>query len=293
MKFEKIKLSELIPSEYNPRIISPSEEEKLSENLNEFGLVDPIIINLKNNHIIGGHQRYNVLKAKYGNDVDFEDPDFYIIKLGDIGWVFEEKNLKIKDENHEKLLNIALNKIQGEWDYSKLTDVLDELNDSNINMDLSGFDKIELDSILTNTDLFEFEDESYYEDIDDEYEEEEVTEVIDLDDENEIGSEEDVSDIEEPSVFKYTVQFNSQLQQQKFFKLLDKIRADYENIGEGFIALLGEMDEKDTFHANGNHYNILFDSQEQYDEFLDILNKVTSLPQYRKSSFLECCELSL
>lgn len=61
MKLSKIKLKEIKPAEYNPRKISDSELEKLNKSLEKFGFVDPIIINLKNNKIIGGHQRYKIL----------------------------------------------------------------------------------------------------------------------------------------------------------------------------------------------------------------------------------------
>ena len=53
MKSEKIKIEDIEPAEYNPRKISKKEYKKLSKSISEFGLVDPIIINLKNMHIIG------------------------------------------------------------------------------------------------------------------------------------------------------------------------------------------------------------------------------------------------
>ena len=144
MTFNKIYLDEIIPSDYNPRLMSQQESDKLSKNLEEFGLVDPIIINLKNNHIIAGHQRYNILREKYGNDVDYENKELQLIKLGDIGWVFEDTNLTIKDENHEKALNLALNKINGEWDIGKLTNIFQELQTQHFNLDLTGFNKTEI-----------------------------------------------------------------------------------------------------------------------------------------------------
>ncbi len=153
MKIDKIKFSEIVPSDYNPRIMTKEEHNQLKNNLEKFGLVDPIIINLKNMHIIGGHQRHNVLREKYGDDVDFKDPELNIIKLGDIGWVFEDTNLKIKDENHEKALNLALNKISGEWDYGKLSFVLDDLNKVHFDMDLTGFNEFEVKSFIIPKDL--------------------------------------------------------------------------------------------------------------------------------------------
>ncbi|WP_303235787.1 ParB N-terminal domain-containing protein [Methanosphaera cuniculi] len=148
MKFEKITLDEIIPSPYNPRIISEDELTKLEKNIKEFGLVDPIIINLKNMHIIGGHQRYEVLRKLAGTDTDYENLTLQLIRLGNIGWVFTETDLNIQDEAHEKALNLALNKISGEWDTPKLNNILIELEDLNFDIDLTGF---ELDTFIFDT----------------------------------------------------------------------------------------------------------------------------------------------
>lgn len=150
MKVEKIYFSDIQPSDYNPRKISQNEMSSLSHNLKEFGLVDPIIINLKNNHIIGGHQRYKVLARKYGGN---EKSQLHLIKLGDIGWVFEEDKLTIKDEEHEKALNLALNRIKGEWDFSKLSPILYDLRNSDFNTNLTGFSTFEIDKFTIPSDL--------------------------------------------------------------------------------------------------------------------------------------------
>ena len=55
----------------------PAEMQKLEKNINTYGLVDPIIINLKNNTIIGGHQRYDILISQD------ETQDLQLIKRGD------------------------------------------------------------------------------------------------------------------------------------------------------------------------------------------------------------------
>ena len=49
------------------------------------------------------------------------------------------------DKTKEKLLNLALNKIQGEWDYSKLYDVLVVLEGDDIA--ITGFDTDEIKKI--------------------------------------------------------------------------------------------------------------------------------------------------
>lgn len=145
MEFETITLNEIKPSKYNPRIITPEEQEKLEKNLQEFGLVDPIIINVKTNQIIGGHQRYEILKKQDTNT------KYTLLKQGDIGWVFKESNLQIQDEIHEKALNLALNKISGQWDTNKLQPLLEEITLTDLDVELTGFDNIDYTEINETT----------------------------------------------------------------------------------------------------------------------------------------------
>ena len=78
---------------------SDPEYQKIARSIDEFGYVDPIIIN-SDNTIIGGHQRATVLKDK--------------------GW--DEVKVVVLDisKEQEKALNVALNKISGEWDMGML-----------------------------------------------------------------------------------------------------------------------------------------------------------------------------
>ena len=144
MQIQKIHIHNLIPSEYNPRYMKESQSQKLSKNLQKFGLVDPIIINLQNNHIIGGHQRYNILIQQYGDKTEGSDKTLNLLKLGDIGWVFDETDLKIPDENHEKALNISLNRLSGEFDDLKLSQLLETLQEDHFDMELTGFEDYEI-----------------------------------------------------------------------------------------------------------------------------------------------------
>lgn len=148
MEIEKIKITDIKPAEYNPRQITSEELTKLTNSISTFGLVDPIIINLKNNKIIGGHQRYEVLINQHMLNNDFYG-ELNLIRMGDIGWIFTETDLKVEDEDHEKALNLALNKISGEWDFEKLGEILDELTVNDFNIELTGFDDIELESMNT------------------------------------------------------------------------------------------------------------------------------------------------
>ena len=148
VKFTKININDIKPADYNPRIMKPSEQLKLKKNLETFGLVDPIIVDLTdNNTVIGGHQRLEVLK-----DIN-PDMDLKLLKLNDIGLVFWETDFKIKDKNDQKALNLSLNKITGEFDYTKVDDLLVELNDDNYLIELTGFDESDLNLEETSMDI--------------------------------------------------------------------------------------------------------------------------------------------
>lgn len=181
---EKIKITDLIPSDYNPRIMPENEATKLKNSLETFGLVDPIVINLKNNHIIGGHQRFDVLIDQHLEDNKIFD-ELNLIRLGDIGWVFTDTELIVESEDHEKALNLSLNKISGEWDTEKLFVILEELEVNDFDLGLTGFDgfdeEIELKGLLDKMEFREPNSESSSENSDSEIED------GDFDDEDNTG----------------------------------------------------------------------------------------------------------
>ena len=161
--FDTINFNDIVPAEYNPRILSNREYDKLQKSINTYGLVDPIIINLKNMTIIGGHQRYKVLEEEYSkNPKKYEE--LSLIRFGDIGWVFIDNDLVLDSEEDEKALNLALNKISGDWDTEKLTRLFTDLSSVKFDLSLTGFDTFEVDLYLDD-DLEAFD----YEDYDDEY----------------------------------------------------------------------------------------------------------------------------
>lgn len=130
MNIQKISIEKLKPAEYNPRKdLKPEDEEyqKIKKSLVEFGYVAPVIVNADMT-VIGGHQRLKVLK--------------------ELGYTEIECNIVNLDKDKEKALNIALNKITGEWDNAKLEELLAELKETNIDMDMTGFSFDEVDNML-------------------------------------------------------------------------------------------------------------------------------------------------
>ena len=130
MNFIKKNINELRYADYNPRKkLTPEDKEyqKIKRSIEEFGYVDPIIIN-KDNTIIGGHQRVTVLK-----DLGYEEINVIQIDI---------------DKTKEKALNIALNKITGSWDYALLGDLLLDLDSLNYDLEITGFDLDEIEGIM-------------------------------------------------------------------------------------------------------------------------------------------------
>ena len=156
MNIEEININQIKPAKYNPRKITDNELNKLKKSIQEYGLVDPLIINLNNMTIIGGHQRYKILQEENNKTGKYETLQLY--KMGDVGWVYTDETLTIPTESYEKGLNIALNKISGEWDYTKLNKLMDELlEDKTFNINLTGFNDLDMESLNKNLEDLEFE----------------------------------------------------------------------------------------------------------------------------------------
>lgn len=200
---EKINIDKLVPADYNPRKISEKDYNNLKNSIDEFGIVSPIIINLNDNTIISGHQRFDVLY--YENNVT----ELYLLKLGDIGWAFTETDLKIKDKNYEKTLNLALNRIHGEFDEEKLNEVLVELEELELDS-LTGFD-LDLDDI--DYDFITRIDDEDYEEIEDSSEDEYV---------------EEIEEVEEPQIIEKPIQKEEKAEKPK----TERIRRGFIKYGD-------------------------------------------------------------
>lgn len=61
MKVEEVKVAELNPAPYNPRVITEEAASALRASLRRFGLVEPIVWNRRTGNVVGGHQRLRAL----------------------------------------------------------------------------------------------------------------------------------------------------------------------------------------------------------------------------------------
>lgn len=122
MKIEKININDLKAAKYNPRKdLQPTDEEyqHIKNSIETFGYIEPVIVNIRNNTIVGGHQRTKVLK-----DLGYSEVECILVDL---------------NEQEEKSANIALNSAVGEWNEEKLQELLQEITD----FDMSDFGAIE------------------------------------------------------------------------------------------------------------------------------------------------------
>jgi DNA modification methylase len=131
MNIQKIPGSKIKAAKYNPRRdLKPGDVEydKLLRSIEEFGYVEPVIWNSRTGNIVGGHQRYKVLTA-----MGYQEIDCVVLDI---------------DEQREKALNVALNKISGEFDIPLLTDLLRDLSEDGFDVSLTGFEATEIDELF-------------------------------------------------------------------------------------------------------------------------------------------------
>lgn len=126
---ERRRLDELVKAPWNPRRISDEQAQALKRSLAEFGVVEPIVYNEVTGHVVAGHQRLDALVANGQTETDV-----VVVQL---------------DETREKQLNIALNRISGEWDDDLLQELLIELKAEGADLSLTGFSEDELDDMLS------------------------------------------------------------------------------------------------------------------------------------------------
>jgi ParB/RepB/Spo0J family partition protein len=106
----EVDINLLKPAEYNPRAMNKKQAEDLRKSLETFDLVEPIVVNKHENRkniIVGGHQRFYILKELGKKSV----PVVYV-------------NLPLEKEQE---LNLRLNKNLGDWDWEMLANLEEEL----------------------------------------------------------------------------------------------------------------------------------------------------------------------
>lgn len=136
MQLIEMEIKDLKTTEYNPRVefeIDSPEFRKLENVIEKFDMVEPVVWNKRTGNVVGGAQRISVLKhlGKKKTLVSVVDMDL----------------------QEEKLLNVALNKIKGGWDFDKLKKLFNGIDYSDFT--LTGFSVDEIALMLED-------DEEYF-----------------------------------------------------------------------------------------------------------------------------------
>jgi DNA modification methylase len=155
-----IKISELKHPSYNPREIKSDDVEALKKSIERFGLRGLVTVNIhkgRAGYIVGGNMTVMVLK--------------------EMGWeTIPKENVDLVDlpEKEEKALSLALNKIaeRRSWNDDKLAELMIDLNRSDFDLSVTGFNEVEISNLLDAQILDEEdEDEDEEKTVEEEYEE--------------------------------------------------------------------------------------------------------------------------
>ena len=129
LEIRQVKVKDIHAAEYNPRYMSEADLKKLKTSMETFGYVDPLVWNETSGNLVGGHMRLKILIEQ-----GVEEVAVSVVRLS---------------LPHEKALNLALNKIQGEFVEESLSKVLSDLSQTlDFDVTLTGFDVPEIDKII-------------------------------------------------------------------------------------------------------------------------------------------------
>jgi len=132
-KTETRRVEDLIPADYNPRVLDAKQRDDLMQSVQEFGRVVPLVVNVgkRKDILIGGHQRTTIYADLGIEEIEVRVPS---------------RELTIEEE--EKL-NLRLNKNTGSWDIEKLADM-----DMDLLIDV-GFGDEELSTLWDDVDIID------------------------------------------------------------------------------------------------------------------------------------------
>jgi hypothetical protein len=116
-----VKRSSINFANYNPRKITKEAKISLKKNIKRIGLLGGIVVNIRSNNLVSGHQRLSVLDSIEGYDKDNSKDYLLSVEIIDV------------DEATEKEQNIFMNSssVQGEFDMIQLSDLLKDIDYSN------------------------------------------------------------------------------------------------------------------------------------------------------------------
>jgi ParB-like chromosome segregation protein Spo0J len=172
-EIKRVNIKDLKSFKGNPRKIDRNELEKLKNSILEFGYSSILSVTNKF-EVLGGNQRKKAIEE--------------LLEAGEeIAGIDKEGNLEVLiieglTKEQQKALNIALNKISGDWDVDLLSKIINEINGT-IDTTLTGFDSEEIDILLKEvSDNVEETNSILEEEV--EFEEDKIEDDVDISEEN-------------------------------------------------------------------------------------------------------------
>jgi hypothetical protein len=129
IKIEYVDFASLKRATYNARKADEEQINAICRSIYEFGVVDPLIVRRDDNLILGGHQRRTAIEKLIAGE-------FFIMRDGkreQVKWELPDGKVPVVfldgiDDTRAKMLNLALNKATGDWDYEALPGLLKSLS---------------------------------------------------------------------------------------------------------------------------------------------------------------------
>lgn len=134
MNLEFRNFTDVNAAAYNPRTtLKPTDPEwkDIEASIEKYGQVQNLVLNKRTNHVVGGHQRINVMKHR-----GTQGAWFHVVDL---------------EPEEEQRLNVILNKVTGRWDKPKLTELLKGMKDRKVDLAGLGFTAKELGHVIGGT----------------------------------------------------------------------------------------------------------------------------------------------
>lgn len=132
MQIEKVDIDKLRPFEGNPKRHPKEQLDKIVRSFSEFGWTNPFLVT-RDNMIIAGHARVEAARKAGIKQV----PVIYL--------PFDGKKAMAYAVADNKLAELA------EWDFTKMADLMTELDDGDFDLELTGFDMSEIEEIMNWT----------------------------------------------------------------------------------------------------------------------------------------------
>lgn len=127
----------------------------LQDSLSQFGDLGGVVFNRVTSQLVGGHQRVAAFTSRGDVEVTIDrayDTPTATGTVAEGAFEIDGERFSYREvdwpEHKEMAANIAANRGAGDWSFDKLTEIFNELDANNFDLDLTMFDEGERDKLL-------------------------------------------------------------------------------------------------------------------------------------------------